>query len=279
MTAHLARADADWLTLREPADAAARSPELVDELVALLPEGHLVVHDLGAGTGAVARWLAPRLPGPQRWVLHDRDAELLERVDPHDLAAGPAVVDVETRHGDVSRLDAAELADADLITASALLDMMTADELDRLVCLCAAVGSPVLITLSVVGRVELTPRHPLDAAVMGAFNAHQRRETAAGTLLGPDAVATAARAFSDHGRDVVRRPSPWHLGPGTAELLTEWFTGWLAAAIEQRPAMEGVLVDYARQRLDAAAHGSLWVTVHHDDLLVRPTRSAGRTGR
>ena len=37
----------------------------------------LVVHDLGSGTGSMARWLAPRLPGPQHWVLHDRDADLL----------------------------------------------------------------------------------------------------------------------------------------------------------------------------------------------------------
>ena len=36
-----------------------------------------MVHDLGCGTGAMGRWLAPLLPGPQHWVLHDRDADLL----------------------------------------------------------------------------------------------------------------------------------------------------------------------------------------------------------
>ena len=37
----------------------------------------LLVHDLGSGTGSMVRWLAPRLPGPQHWVLHDRDPDLL----------------------------------------------------------------------------------------------------------------------------------------------------------------------------------------------------------
>ena len=36
--------------------------------------GRLVIHDLGGGSGAMGRWLAPRLPGPQHWVVHDRDA-------------------------------------------------------------------------------------------------------------------------------------------------------------------------------------------------------------
>ena len=34
----------------------------------------LVVHDLGSGTGSMMRWLAPLLPGPQTWVLHDWNA-------------------------------------------------------------------------------------------------------------------------------------------------------------------------------------------------------------
>jgi SAM-dependent methyltransferase len=262
MAAEPVRAGADWLALRELADAAARSTELVDAVLTWLPEGEVVVHDLGCGTGSMARWLAPRLPGPQRWVLHDRDAELLDRVDLPGL-------DVETRDGDITRLEPAELADADLITASALLDMMTAAELERLVHVCVGVGCPVLITLSVLGRVELTPAEPLDPAVMAAFNAHQTRDTTEGRLLGPAAAHAAADAFRRHGHHVVLRPSPWRLGPDEAELAAEWFTGWLAAAIEQEPTMADALVPYAGRRLAAAAHRALAVTVHHADLLVR----------
>ena len=65
---------AGWLALREPADAAARATDLVDQMrQRLRPSGRYVIHDLGCGTGAMGRWLAPLLPGPQHWVVHDRD--------------------------------------------------------------------------------------------------------------------------------------------------------------------------------------------------------------
>src|SRR5947208_2381282 len=124
MSAGAVRVSPQWLALRETADAAARSAELAERLARrLAPDGRLVVHDVGAGTGAMGRWLAPRLPGPQHWVLHDRDADLL------DIADIPGVT-VETERSDVTR---AQFAGATLITASALLDLLTGDALGRLV--------------------------------------------------------------------------------------------------------------------------------------------------
>lgn len=80
MTAEETLPFADWLRLREPADAAARAEDLLDAVRARLT-GYTptVIHDLGSGTGSMSRWLAARLPGPQHWVLHDRDADLLAR--------------------------------------------------------------------------------------------------------------------------------------------------------------------------------------------------------
>ena len=79
MTVEDIRVDRGWLSLREPADAAARATELVEDLGRHLPAtGRRVIHDLGCGTGAMGRWLAPLLPGPQHWVVHDRDPDLLE---------------------------------------------------------------------------------------------------------------------------------------------------------------------------------------------------------
>lgn len=267
------RAGSAWLTLREPADAAARSEELVEEVRAILPTGkRITVHDLGCGTGSMARWLAPRLPGRQHWVLHDRDAELLAlaAAAPPSAASDGAPVTAEPRPDDVTRLDPDELADASLITASALLDMLTAEELDRLVAGCSRAGCPVLITLSVMGQVGLTPPDPIDQVVADAFNAHQRRITTTGPLLGPDAVEAAVAGFTGRGADVLVRPSPWRLGADQAALVTEWFTGWLAAAREQEPRLSAASRPYARRRLAEAAHGRLSVTVHHQDLLVRP---------
>jgi hypothetical protein len=272
MTAQPVRVTSDWLALREPADAAARAPELVDVVRSHLPAGGPVtVHDLGCGTGAMARWLAVRLSGAQHWVMYDRDTELLTlaAADAPVAAVDGAPVTREARQRDITRLEADDLMGASLITASALLDMLTASELDRLVTTCAGAGCPVLITLSVTGRVDLTPPNPFDQRVTEAFNAHQRRTTDGRSLLGPDAVAVAAEGFARLGFDVVLRPSPWRLGPDQAALAGEWLTGWLGAAREQRPELGTAAPSYARQRLAEAAAGRLSVTVHHEDLLAR----------
>src|SRR5262249_2374827 len=146
-----------------------------------LPAGGLVIHDLACGSGSMGRWLAPLLPGPQRWILHDRDADLLA-LAAADVPDG--AVAVETRLSDITQLGPADLADATLITASALLDLLTADELTAVIEACAAAACPVLLTLSVTGHVELAPADPLDARVAAAFDAHQRRATPRGRLLG-----------------------------------------------------------------------------------------------
>jgi hypothetical protein len=176
----------------------------------------------------------------------------------------------EVRRRDVSRLDREDLADASLITASALLDVMTADELAGCVEACAGAGCPVLFTLSVTGRVELAPSDPLDPLVADAFNAHQRRTVGGRTLLGPDAVEAAVDQFSRRGCDVVVRPSPWRLGPAEAGLTADWFAGWVGAACEQRPELAAALEPYSARRLADATTGRLDVTVEHVDLLALP---------
>jgi hypothetical protein len=258
MTATAVQVSPAWLRLREPADAAARSAELVERLRRrLATAGPLVIHDLGGGSGAMARWLAPRLPGRQHWVVHDRDADLLELA----VAAGPATVTVETRRSDITRLTPHDLAGAGLVTASALLDLLTADELARMLRACT--GRPMLLTLTIVGRVILRPADPLDARIGAAFNAHQRR----GGLLGPDAVATAVEEL---GAEVLVRPSPWTLNGTHPGLTAEWLDGWVTAACEQDPALAAEAGAYRDRRLAQAAAGELAVTVDHADLLVLP---------
>jgi len=261
MIADAVRVSPEWLRLREPADAAARSPELADRLARRLARsGPLVIHDLGGGSGAMGRWLAPRLPGPQHWVVHDRDGDLLELA----VAGAPAAASVETRRGDVTQLTPGDLRGASLITASALLDLLTAEQLGRILRACA--GRPVLLALTVVGRVGLAPADPLDPRIGIAFDAHQRRPG----LLGPDAVAAAAGALRAAGAELVVRPSPWRLGPADARLTAEWLRGWVGAACEQEPALAGAAAGYLERRLEQAAAGSLEVVVGHADLLALP---------
>lgn len=238
----------EWLRLREGADAAARASSLVDKIT-LRPPG--TIRDLGCGTGSMGRWLAGRLPGPQHWILHDQDPRLLA------LAARslPAGVTTETEQLDVTRLSAADLAETSLVTASALLDLFTAAEIGRLAEACAGARCPALLTLSVVGRVELSPADPLDSTVTAAFNVHQQRDG----RLGPDAVSVAAQEFTARGYTVHRAPSEWRLGAADSALIAAWFHGWVAAAAEEDPGL-------ARYRDQPPTT----VTVHHEDLLALP---------
>jgi hypothetical protein len=271
MSAIGVRVSPGWLVLREPADVAARSAELAERLRQYLPAaGHLVIHDLGGGSGAMGRWLAPRLPGPQHWVVHDRDANLLELVvaDPPSPAADGAAVTVEAIRSDITRLAPEDLAGASVAVASALLDLLTARELVGMLGACA--GRPMLLALTVLGRVTLLPADPLDARVAAAFNAHQRRTTTAGRRLGPDAVAAAVDELRRTGAEVLARPSPWRLDAAHADLAAEWLDGWVAAACEQDPELAAEAGAYRDRRLAQAAAGELAVTVAHADVLVLP---------
>jgi hypothetical protein len=271
MTVEATRVSPGWLDLRERADAAARDRELVEHLRSRLPSGGpSVIHDFACGSGSMGRWLAPLLPGPQRWILHDRDADLLAlaATDVPGLAVDGAAVAVETRLSDVTQLDRDDLAGAGLITASALLDLLTQDELAALIRACVGAGCPVLFTLSVTGRVHLDPADQLDARVAAAFDAHQRRTTLRGPLLGPDAVAAAVEEFRRLGVEVIVRPSPWRLGASETDLVVQWLTGWVDAACEQDAVLAADADLYRRRRLREAQAGTLVVTVGHADLLV-----------
>ncbi|MFE2040718.1 hypothetical protein ACFXAZ_07245 [Streptomyces sp. NPDC059477] len=268
----------EWLELREPVDALARSAALLAPLRNRLahppsrPDG-LIVHDLGCGTGSMGRWLAPRLDGAQHWILHDRDPYLLHFAaagSPRSAADGSPVT-VGTRRGDVARLTPDALAGASLVTASALLDVLAPGEIEALAAACTGAGCPALLTLSVAGRVDLTPADPLDAEITAAFNAHQRRTG----LLGPDAITTACEAFSERGATVHVRPSPWQLGPEQAALTSQWLRGWVAAAVEQRPELTRRAENYLTARLTTLAAGQLRATIHHTDLLALPHNTDG----
>lgn len=262
-----------WLDLREPADAVARSRELVEHLRPRLPAtGCLLIHDLASGTGSMGRWLAPRLRGPQRWVLHDLDENLLNVAagKPPLRAVDGRSVTVEIRRSDVTKLHPDDLDGASLLTASALLDLLTHEELARLIDVCTEAECPALLGLSVVGRVELAPAHPFDSLVAAAFDAHQCRMTGRGRLLGPDAVAAAIEGFRSRGANVLVQPSPWRLGVAEADLAAEWFTGWIRAACKQSANLDATAGPYASRRLAEARAGDLRVTVGHADLLVLP---------
>lgn len=258
----------DWLELRCEADAAARSRTLAADIARRIGPAPLLIHDLGSGTGAMMRWLAPQLPGPQSWVLHDGDPGVLAlhgRVPAVD-GAGERVA-VRTSVEPLAELEVDAVRGASLVVASALFDVLTDDEVITVVTACVTAGAPVFFSLTVTGRVRLEPGDPLDASFQAAFNDHQRRIAMGRPLLGPDATAVVERLFGAAGWRVRVASSPWRLGAGDRGVSTAWLDGWVGAAVEQRPELAAEADAYLRSRRTQLAAGGLRVEVEHEDLI------------
>jgi SAM-dependent methyltransferase len=271
--------DPDWLALREPADIRSRDgaadlllPPLLEALArrraaATGPgDGLLRVVDLGAGTGANGRWLAPRLgdPAAQRWLLVDHDPRL--------VAVGP--VPSRTVRADVADLprlladpDLLDGGVADLVTACALLDLLDVPQLEAVADAVVAAGVPALFSLSVTGEVRLDPADDGDAAIADAFDTHQRRDG----RPGPDGGAVAAALFRDRGWRVVEAATPWLLDSAAEpELVEVYLDGRAEAAAEQRPDRAAEVAAWRERRRAASAAGPLIAVVGHLDVLAVP---------
>ena len=230
-----------------------------------------MIRDLGCGSGSLGRWLAPQLPGPQHWVLHDRDAALLARAEaglPATAADGTPVT-ARVEQGDLTDLDAAQLAGTSLVAASALLDLLTAEEVDALADACTAAGCPALLTLSVTGSVGFFPAEPLDSVFGAAFDAHQRRtvvsDSGSRRLLGPDAGATAEHAFAQARRRDRGPVQPVAAGTGLGRTRVGRADRGVAARLDRRRLRAATRPRGLRGRLPAPP-----------DLRLRGGRTAGR---
>jgi SAM-dependent methyltransferase len=265
---------ADWLALREPADHAARSTALthaVAEALARVAEPGIL--DLACGTGSNLRYLSnagtertrptasertrPTLTG--RWLLVDHDADLLAWI--------PQSPDVETRCLDLSTLDDPSVFDGrSLVTASALLDLVSDAWLRALAQRCADGGAAVLFALNYDGRIICTPEDEDDGTIVALVNQHQRTEKGFGPALGPDATDRAVHWFRQHGYEAQRAPSDWTLTPASGELQRELIDGWTQAATEIAPEQARLIDRWRERRLAHLAAGWSHIVVGHEDV-------------
>ncbi len=263
---------ADWLALREPYDTRARNPAVVDAVaasVASLPS--VTVVDLACGTGATLRALSPRLPRRQNWRLIDNDLSLLARAS---TMARPTEASVTAVPIDLNRdLEAALDGPVDLVTATALLDLVSDDWLDRLVVEIAARRIPLYAALTYDGRIEFEPSDPLDAAIVAAVNTHQRGDKGFGPALGPAAAPTAITRFEAVGYSVVEGTADWVFGPGDREIQAEILAGWAAASRETGDPELADTISWLMRRRDAVAAGRSSIRVGHVDIFARPIGS------
>jgi hypothetical protein len=259
---------AQWLALREPYDQAARNAAVLEAVrQAFAGASSVRVADLGCGTGSTMRAVAPLLPGRQDWRLLDNDAALLDAA--HDQA--PAMCEVTTAHVDLAAdLGRALAEDTDLVTTSALLDLVSAEWLDRLVSILAVSERPLYAALSYDGRVSLSPASIHDRAIIAAVNRHQLTDKGFGPALGPDAAAAAPGRLRAEGFVVTEGCSDWSFAPSDRAIQEEMLIGWAGAAAEMSVA-PGVLDDWLAERRDHIAAGRSRMLIGHRDFFAAPT--------
>jgi len=278
------RFEADWLALREPLDVEARSQRLVGFAADWLKVNHSAPRlvDLGCGRGSNLCFLARRLPGPQHWRLVDHDAQLLLQARQRggmlrDASGEP--ITLQTECFSLIELTARWPADANLITASALMDLVSQDWIEQLVEGCAAHQQALLVALSVTGEWFLTNAHgescqqPDDEAIHALFVAHQQRDKGLGAALGGQAHHALVSQLRQTGFTVEEASTPWQLKANHdahRPLLCQLIQGWAEAAQEQAPEEKDRIEAWCLRRLNDVNSGQVGARVVHRDLFAAP---------
>ncbi|MFO1037373.1 MAG: class I SAM-dependent methyltransferase [Geminicoccaceae bacterium] len=253
----------DWLSLREPYDRAARSQDLLGRLAAWAAGSPLHVLDLGAGTGSNLRCTAAGLGTDQRWTLVEIDQGLIAA---GQRLSAPQGVSVEWRRADLAaELEGLADVQANVITSSALLDLVSRRWLLRLLALRARLGAALYVVLTYDGRIEWSPAEPLDGLVLSLVNRHQGTDKGFGPALGP----MAAAALGDL-PDVHTATSDWRFGPADRAIQQALLDGYVSAALAMAPEQEGPIRAWAERRAALIAEGASSLTVGHIDALVLP---------
>jgi SAM-dependent methyltransferase len=239
----------EWLDLREGVDHRSRNQKLAGALAKHFDGWRpITVVDLGCGTGSNLRATAPLLGPEQHWTLVDNDQRLLDAAAERLIAwadgadrkgstlalfKGAKRIDVEFRRADLAGdLEGALGPSANLVTASALFDLVSAEFIARLAAAVAARKSAFYTVLTYDGDQRWMPEHEADAALVAAFNAHQRRDKGFGPAAGPDAPDALSEAFVAAGYTVQEGDSAWRLDGGDAALIAELAAGFADAARE-----------------------------------------------
>lgn len=283
----------DWLRLRAPFDSAARDSGLARRFAAALrpPDGRAPrLLDLGTGTGANARALAPLIGGDQDWLLVDDDSALLgccvrehiawaaregyaaaEAGDGVVIRAGAACWHFRARHLDLARDLALGLAEPhDGIAMAALADLVSAEWIDTLALHLRRRRVPLLSALAVDGRRQWHPPAAEDPLIRDAFAAHQRRDKGFGPALGPAAPVYLAARLAAAGGAVATAAGDWRVGPDHRAMLAAIIDMESAAAAEQKPDQAACIAGWAARRKAELAAGVLSLAVGHRDILALP---------
>lgn len=286
---------ADWLTLREPFDTAARDRNLALRFAAALgnrPVKNLI--DLGAGTGANFRLMAPLIGGNQIWLLIDHDPLLLAAQigaiadwaeqagwrhqiidDGIKVFTGNAHWQVRGQALDLaSALETLPLHGVDGVTTTAFLDLVSAPWLDRLATWLATEQCPLLATLTVDGRRIWQPTLEDDAFVVEAFHRHQDSDKGFGASLGNTAARYLGDLLNSLGYATSITQSDWQIDAKNSSMLNHMASEAAAvakAAMTKDLSAVNRINDWLHHRYEQIAAANASLIIGHRDLLGLPT--------
>jgi hypothetical protein len=259
---------AEWLALRESHDLRARNPIVLDAVAALFKSLDAIsVVDLACGAGSTVRALSSHLPARQRWDLVDNDQRLLTFAcsgKSTDVRLNAVPLDLSGNFEGV--LDRTK----DVITMSALLDLVSENWLDRFTRHAASHALPVYAALTYDGRIDISPSDPLDDTITLAVNAHQHTDKGFGPALGPSAAAAAISRFEALGYSVVQGNSDWVIGADDQEIQLELLAGWAIAASEIEALPRRDIDNWLARRNDAVGARASTMRVGHVDFFATP---------
>ncbi|WNJ92061.1 class I SAM-dependent methyltransferase [Bosea sp. 685] len=272
----------EWLALREPADRAARNPELLAAVGAYFtPKTSISIVDLGCGAGSNLRGAFSALPARQHWTLVDFDQNLLdaarktldlwadearEQGEELVLAKDGKSITVDFRQADLMKdLEWVLGWQPDLVTAAALFDLTSKRWIERFVAALASQRLPLYTVLTYDGREKWQPPHEADARMLAAFAHHQHSDKGFGPAAGPDATEIMAEAFRKSGFAVSTGDSAWTIDAGQRELAKALTQGIADAVLETGHLDAATVADWLAVR--AASVSGL---VGHNDLWARP---------
>lgn len=248
---------AEWLAMREPLDHVSRDAGLLANVVSYAGANAVVV-DLGSGTGSTARAFNDPVCATWTWHFIDGNQDLLNISKTRHPRSVQSVMDLK----DIDKLP---LDHVDLVTASALLDLMPHAWVAKLARRLQKASIAFYSAINYNGNMRWTPPHHDDQSITDAFNRHQRTDKGVGPALGPASGTVAANIFAEHGFDVSLADSPWELSPDRADLHLSLINGIGDAAAE---CGHSLAIDWIKARSAMAAKSIGYIG--HTDLLAVP---------
>ena len=288
--------DADWLAQREPFDLAARSRPLEQAFAAELrrdrPGAPIRLADLGGGTAANFRALAPQLSGDQQWLLLDHDAQLLAdapariaswarargweaRVEGEccEVLTGTARWKLSTRQIDLAQsLESLEAGAFDGIVTTAFLDLVSLGWLERFARWLTDSGKPLLATLTVDGLRRWHPEAIDVDLIERASRMHQGGDKGFGDSVGPGAAGALAQCLEKLACPVRLERSDWQIGGTDTAMLVRMADEAVEVARQVALDAQTRITDWRMTRAAQIEGGLASLVIGHIDLLAVPDR-------